>query len=68
MVIRLTIRSAIRKINSQKREPNPLVPGLLNPVAPSSRILAPLHRQRLALDVLNTILLKPMDMFGMSIP
>jgi hypothetical protein len=68
-VIRLTIRSAIRKIKSRKREPNLLVPALLNPVpAPTPRTPAPPQRQRLAPGVLNTILVKTPDMVGMSTP
>jgi hypothetical protein len=69
MVIRLTIHSVIRKIKSRKREPNPLVPALLYPVPPPTPITPPPpQRQRLASGVLNTILLKPTDMVGMSAP
>jgi hypothetical protein len=69
MVNRLTIRSAIRKIKSQKREPNPLVLALSNLVPPPTpRMWSPPQRQRLALGTLNTILLKPTDMVGMSAP
>jgi hypothetical protein len=67
MDIQLTIGSAITKINSQKRKPNPLVPALPNPVPPPTlRTPPPPQRQRLALGVLNTILLQPTDMIGMS--
>jgi hypothetical protein len=67
MVIRLTTSSPIRKIKSRKRDPNPLVPAYLNAVAPPPpRMPHPPQRQRLALGVLNTSHLNPMDMVGMS--
>jgi hypothetical protein len=58
-----------KKNKSRKREPNPLVPALPNPVPPPTlRMPPPSQRQRLAPGVLNTMLLKPMDMVGMNAP
>jgi hypothetical protein len=58
-----------KKNKNSKREPNPLVPALPNPVPPPTpRTPPPPQRQRLALGILNTILLKPTVMVGMSAP
>jgi hypothetical protein len=69
MVIRLTIHFTIRKIKHRKKELNALVPALLNPFTPPTpRILPHPQMQRLALSILNSIHLKPMQMVGMSAP
>jgi hypothetical protein len=69
IVIRLTTYSAIRKIQSQKRDLNPPVLALPNLVTPPPlKMPPPPQRRRLALGKINTILLKPIVIVGMSAP